>query len=96
VSTRITTSRAPVPGAAGVFARVIRGRAKRENDERECGEPHRQQQPVLNLPPPHRLIRNPPHEHQRWKTDDLLLLTLSEMEQHGYRETRERDEEERR
>ena len=67
---------------------------ERQDDERERGQPHHQQQPVVNLAPADGLIRNPPHEHQRREVDDLLLLALREVQQHGNRQPGESEEEE--
>ena len=67
-----------------------------EDDERQRGEPDEQQQPVVNLAAADGLIRNPPDEHQRREMDDLLLLALREVQQHGNRQAGEGDEEKRR
>ncbi len=66
---------------------------ERQHDERQRREPHHQQQPVVNPPPAHRLVRNALHEHQRRKTDHLLLLALNQMDEYRNRQGRERNEE---
>ena len=55
---------------------------ERGDDQRDRRGAHQQQRPVADAPPPHRLIRNPPHEHQRRKLDDALLLALNQVDQH--------------
>jgi hypothetical protein len=47
----------------------------------------------VNLAAAYGLIGNAPDEHQRWEMDNLLLLALRQVQQHGNRQTGQRDEE---
>jgi hypothetical protein len=54
-----------------------------------------QQVPMTDPAPPHRLIRDPLHEHQRREVDDVLPFALDEVHDHRDGERAEGDEEQR-
>ena len=84
----MTTSRAP-PAAAARLARAETD-ARSRDDQHQRRQPQQQQRPVANAPPLHRLIRNPPQEHQRRKLDDVLPLALSQVDQNRNRQRGQR------
>ena len=51
---------------------------------------------VADLPPADGLVRDPPHEHQRRKLLDHLLLALGQVDQDRYRERGQTEEKQRR
>ena len=55
---------------------------ERGDDERDGRRAQHQERPVPDAPPPHRLVRNPPHEHQRREFDDALLLALNQVDEY--------------
>jgi len=67
---------------------------ERRDDQHQRRQTHAQEGKVAKLSPPDGLIRYPPHEHQRRKLLDHLLLALGEVNQHRYRESGEAEEEE--
>ena len=66
-----------------------------QHQQRDRGAAQEQQQPVVNLPPLHRLVRNPAQEHQRREVNDLFPLPPDQMDQHGHGYRREPEEERR-
>jgi len=68
---------------------------ERGDDERDGRGAHQQQRPVADAPSADRLVRDAAHEHQRRKLDDVLLLTLNEVNEDGNRDRAQAQEEER-
>ena len=66
------TSRAP-PAAAADDSRRARTAGERRDDQRQRRQPQRQQRPVADLAPAHRLVGHPAQEHQRRERRRLLL-----------------------
>ena len=64
-SSRTTTSRVPPAAATGRAARRQERPREREGDQREREDAQREQRPVPDRAAPHRLVRDPPQEHQR-------------------------------
>jgi hypothetical protein len=83
-------------GVALAIAAAAARCARDHHDQRQRRQAHRQQQPVADAPPLHRLIRNLAQEHQRGKRDDRLALLLREMDQDRHRECGEPEQEQRR
>jgi hypothetical protein len=54
---------------------------ERRDDQRQRRDTETQQQPVVNATTLHRLVRNPPDEHQRRELDHGLALALDQMDE---------------
>ena len=91
----MTTSRLPPAAAIAAAPCGRNGRANAATMSAMAARAHQQQEPVPDPPPPHRLIGNLLHEHQRRKLDHPLPLALNQMHQHRNRDGRQTDEEER-